>query len=343
MPERAENTRPKTPWDGSIYNLRIVGMGRTSIVFAVDSSRVIKVPIRSSFCLKAIDQEREVYRRLEKDKSIYVLSCHDPDFSSGILLEKCVGSVRDRLRLMGQGDGIYPAIGSEHALAHAERWAYQAAQGLAFVHDHGIIQADGKCTSPGICAYPRALPPMSLYAERTLSKVGCHNMLLDEQNNLKLADFSGSSIENTNYRTLVIYDLRSRLSTHNKPDRLSDLFALGCALYEMAKGHLPYHDLPPKQVQHCFSHNQYPPLGELRQKVWEVAEAIEGCWNVKTRGGFTSAKDVAAVLKLRYKSMDEIVGRGHLAKPQWVRVNGYVADPSLLEKEEAQWKPWSFQ
>ncbi|KAK7947032.1 uncharacterized protein PG986_011353 [Apiospora aurea] len=275
---------PTIQWDGNVYGLTVIGQGGTAIVFSIDEETAIKVPIPSPFGLQAIAQEREIYRLFkEQSKSAYVIDCIDPKHDSGVLLEKCVGSVRGRLRQMRQGENGYPKIYSDDALAIAGRWAYQAAQGLAYIHSHGVIQADD-------------------------AKVGCHNMLLDKHDNLKLADFSGSSIEHTVYRALVTYDLRSRLSNFDEPDKASDLFALGSAIYEMATGSLPYPNMSPRQVQQRLFRKIFPSLEDLEQRVPEIAAAIRGCWNVKTPKGFTSAEEVVSVLQVRYKTSNHQIG-----------------------------------
>ncbi|KAK7974439.1 hypothetical protein PG989_016287 [Apiospora arundinis] len=273
-------------WEGNIYDLQAIGQGGTAIVFSIDDYRAIKVPISSPFGLQAIEQEREIYRLFERKRSEHVIACLNPEHKSGVLLEKCVGSVRGRLRQMQRGDAGCDAINSKQALALARRWAYEAAQGLAYIHRQGVIQAD----------------------------VGCHNMLLDREGILKLADFSGSGIENTQYRALVIYDPRSRLSNLDQPDKASDLFALGSAMYEMATGHLPYPRLSTKQVQQRLFGKQFPDLEELRGKAPEIAEAIRGCWNVKRPGGFTSADEVVRVLGLRYNNFPQY--RVDTSRPQ---------------------------
>ncbi|KAK7973149.1 Protein kinase-like domain protein [Apiospora saccharicola] len=137
MPKPAKP--PPKPWDGNIYGLQNIGHGATALVFAVDDRWVVKVPIPSPFGLQAIEQEREIYRRLGTNGSKHVISCRNPDHSSGILLERCTGSVRDRLREMRQADGSIP----RESLVQVGRWAYQAAKGLAYIHEHNVIQADG--------------------------------------------------------------------------------------------------------------------------------------------------------------------------------------------------------
>jgi serine/threonine protein kinase len=59
------------------------------------------------------------------------------------------------------------------------RWATQAARGLTFLHNHGVVQAD-------VC---------------------CYNMLLSLDRQLKLCDFSGCSIDGK--PSMVNYQLQS--------------------------------------------------------------------------------------------------------------------------------------
>lgn len=132
--------------DIDVYGLQAIGQGGAAIVFSVDDSTAIKVPIPSPFGLKAIEQEREIYRLFQeksRSQSQYVITCISTTHMAGVILEKCVGSVRGRLRLMKKGGNGYPEIDSDEALDQAGCWAYQAARGLAYIHSHGVIQADG--------------------------------------------------------------------------------------------------------------------------------------------------------------------------------------------------------
>ncbi|KAK6857199.1 proliferating cell nuclear antigen [Apiospora arundinis] len=267
-PSRSTKSSTTEPCD-SIYDLELIGQGGTGLVFKVNDRSVIKVPITSSFGLQAIERERQIYRRLRKRPSNYVVQCLDAEHRSGLFLERCIGTVRGRLRQMLSGGSAFPKINSDDALDLAGRWAYQAAEGLAHIHRYNIIQAD----------------------------VGCHNMLLDQEGNLKLADFSGSSMtDKPDSQALIIYDIRSRMPNVYEPDHASDMFALGSAIYEMVTGHLPYPTLAEKEVQRLFYQRRFPELDRL-ELFKSIANAIRGCWLVNTEGGFISAKDVANELR----------------------------------------------
>ncbi|KAK8092964.1 hypothetical protein PG999_014551 [Apiospora kogelbergensis] len=256
----------------SMCDLEIIGQGGSGLVFSVTHTTVIKVPIPSPFGLQAFQRERDIYQRFRKRPSEYVVECRDTEHSSGLFLERCVESVRSRLRRMRSGDNGFPKIGDEDALALTRRWAYQAAEGLAYVHSQRVIQAD----------------------------VGCHNMLLDRRDDLKLADFSGSSITDMpDCPALVTYDTRSRLPNIDEPNRASDLFALGSAIYEMATGDLPYPSLPAREVQRLFFQREFPNLD--RPGICPaIAQVIRRCWLVDTPAGFKSTKEVARELRCYY-------------------------------------------
>lgn len=125
-------------------------------------------------------------------------------------------------------------------------------------------------------------------------------MLLDRRDDLKLADFSGSSITDMpDCPALVTYDTRSRLPNIDEPNRASDLFALGSAIYEMATGDLPYPSLPAREVQRLFFQREFPNLD--RPGICPaIAQVIRRCWLVDTPAGFKSTKEVARELRCYY-------------------------------------------
>ena len=84
------------------------------------------------------------------------------------------------------------------------RWSIQTAQGLAFIHSRNVLQSD----------------------------IGCHNILLDHQKDVKFYDFAGSLIDGEPPET--ISGIRY-LPCHGDDDTTinTKTFAPGSTLYEI--------------------------------------------------------------------------------------------------------------
>jgi len=96
----------------------------------------------------------------------------------------------------------------------ALRWSIQTAEALAYIHTKNVLQGD----------------------------IGCHNLLLDNDDNVKLCDFAGSSIDGS--KPYVGYCKGFRRPTED-PDKISigdELFALGSTIYEIWTTRRPYQE-----------------------------------------------------------------------------------------------------
>ena len=116
-------------------------------------------------------------------------------------------------------------------------------------------------------------------------------MLLDEHDNLKIADFSGSVIQSAGdmeQSALVSYDVRSQLPYAKTASIETDLFALGSAVYEMVTGHLPLDEVPDRLVRQRFMRRQWPEMKQIRRANSRLSSTMMGCWEVR----FTSAQKV---------------------------------------------------
>jgi len=156
----------------------------------------------------------------------------------------------------------YPSA-NEISLQRKLRWLTQAATGYQHLHDCNIIHAD----------------------------VGCHNMIITNEDNLKLIDFEGCSIDGG--QNDACYEWFSYKRSVPEVTRKTDIFAFGCAFYEVMTGLQPYHELRnsapgTNQVQLLYADNSFPdvtfvPLGRL----------ILRCW----RGDFDSMNEVIQELE----------------------------------------------
>lgn len=247
---------PSLP-DLSVRGLEWLGAGISGLVFALDDHTVLKKAPTSAnlFC------ERESLLDHVIERSIYERLGHHPRICEykypvrrGLVLERLKGPLRARLvELANRGE----TPSHEQAL----KWSIHAAEGLAYTHQRAVLQAD----------------------------VGCHNLLLDQHDNVKLCDFAGSSIDGK--PATVCYQLRSQsaIDTGQTVTVQSELFALGSTIYEIWTSRQPYQDETDDAVRRYYEDQRFPDLEGL-----PPAEIIKKCWFAS----YSSAMDVVADLKL---------------------------------------------
>lgn len=128
-----------------------------SIRFTSDDPKFIitrRPEVSDDFVRQAFSIELRAYERLGNHPRIAMVR---ETTEKSIVLERgeCL-----RRRIQSQS---HEAI----ALLTKLQWAQEAADGIRYIHDRGIIQAD----------------------------VGCHNMILDWSGHVKIIDFAGSGID----------------------------------------------------------------------------------------------------------------------------------------------------
>lgn len=139
------------------------------------------------------------------------------------------------------------------------RWVNQAAIGLAFIHEKGVIHCD----------------------------IHPNNLLLDENLDLKFCDFGGSVFEEWDGEAMESLRYCSPRDPPFTPTVRSDIFALGSAMYFIMSGHDPYDDRPDDEVRRLFSRNIFPDVTE-----YYCGSVIEGCW----KGSFDDVQQVVNCL-----------------------------------------------
>ena len=137
-------------------------------------------------------------------------------------------------------------------------WLRQAAEGYQHSHDCNIIHGD----------------------------VGCHNIILTREGYLKIVDFEGCSIDGEPADSC--YEWFSYRPSIPRVDRRTDIFAFGCAIYEVMTGRPPYHELEAsndsyQQVEQLYTNHRFPDVTSL-----PLGVLMQSCWH----GDFTSMSEV---------------------------------------------------
>ena len=232
-----------------LYAMPYIGGGASGWIYALDDNNVIKVATGSNHSDQDLEIECRIYERLRGHPRILRFRVE----SRGLILERLVCPLREHLLdLHRQGD-----IPSDETLT---KWTRQILNGLWYIHSRGVLQAD----------------------------IGCHNLLLDKNDNLKFCDFGGSSIDGE--APTVRHERRGRHPTIEGPNLATELFALGTTLYEISTAEPPYPQLRSATgiVQNLYAAGAFPSVDHLM-----FGEIILKCW----KGYYESTVDIAFELQ----------------------------------------------
>lgn len=137
------------------------------------------------------------------------------------------------------------------------RWLQEAAEGTRYMHYKGIVHAD----------------------------VGCHNWIIVD-GRLKIIDFEGCSIDGK--EAASCYEWFSYKESVPAVSQQTDIFAFGCAIYEVITGRQPHHDLSESDdrmacIKQLYAENRYPQVENM-----PLSDLMEGCW----QGSFNSMEEI---------------------------------------------------
>lgn len=130
-----------------------------------------------------------------------------------------------------------------------DQWIEMAVAAISLVHSTGVVHAD----------------------------ISARNFLVADDLSIKLCDFSGSAMGDQ--PTLVGEEDRYCMAPDLPRSAITDLFALGCLIYEITTGVRPYDEIPDdeiERVEHFYSSGQYPSLEGNPYK-----GIIYNCWTCR--------------------------------------------------------------
>ncbi|KAH8425842.1 uncharacterized protein LDX57_003586 [Aspergillus melleus] len=214
---------------------QFISGGITGIVELLDDGTALKSPFPDS------DIESHVLDIAKKATIYRRIGPHKR-------LVQLLGHSRDGLVLEYMGNGDLKTYLQTHSSIPTNlklKWAYQAAEAVELIHRNGLIRCDVK---------PR-------------------NFLLDAALDIKVIDFSGSSLDGS--KPASGEGTRFFLPRHwaAQPTVATDLFALGSTLFELFQGSSPYEEVPSDELQRLYREQEFPDVSDMI-----CGPVIKQCW-----------------------------------------------------------------
>lgn len=247
----------------SFKNLEYIAAGLSGIVYSFKDDD--RIVLKQYYEVDDGKTERQAYHRLGSHRHVarYL----------GCLEDGCIFLERGQpLRKMCEQSDA-----KEISLSRKLRWMTHAARALLHIHSKGIVHAD----------------------------VGTHNMILLRnclgRDVLKIIDFAGASIDGE--QAYACYEWFSYRVSEPDVSIQTDIFALGCAMYQIVTGKCPHHELAKnenkmREVQELYRNGQFPAVEHL-----PLGDIMQSCWDVK------------------FKSMDDLLRALKVAKRRHVKTN----------------------
>ncbi|OJJ49119.1 hypothetical protein ASPZODRAFT_129524 [Penicilliopsis zonata CBS 506.65] len=145
------------------------------------------------------------------------------------------------------------------------RWVQNAIMAVAHLHHHGIIHAD----------------------------ISPRNFLVADDLTIKLCDFGGSGIGEL--QSLVAEECYQSPGPRRTVE--TDLFALGCLVYEFAAGSPPYADIEWEEIGRRYKRREFPSLDHALYR-----DIIRKCWTFQYTKADQTLRDLEQQEKPRTDS-----------------------------------------
>jgi serine/threonine protein kinase len=201
--------------------------------------------------------EHKAYRLFETvGESLYILKCIDYNHPQGLIFERLDSrSIAERL------------LEERFLCAITIPWARQLALGLEYLHKNEIIHAD----------------------------LTCRNLLVDEDGNLKIIDFAGSSVHGS--KAVSCCGVHSRFRTRGPRTVKDDIFAYGSSVYHLGTGTLPYAEKSDSEVAVLFEKGKFLTVKGIFAEKW-VGVIIMKCWRQEYTAVSEIIKDIDMYTKM---------------------------------------------
>lgn len=215
----------------------LISGGITGIVELLDDGTALKAPFPGEEIenhIQDIAKEASIYHRIGPHPRLVRMLGHSRE---GLVLEYMKNGDLKTYLQTHESDSIPTSL--------KLKWACQVAEAVDLLHRNGVIHSDIK---------PR-------------------NLLLDAAFDVKIIDFSGSSLDGS--KPTSGEGTRFYLPRHwrEQPTVATDLFALGSTLYAIFQGVSPYEELPSDEVERLFTRKEFPDISGI-----PCGQVIKQCW-----------------------------------------------------------------
>lgn len=247
-----------------IDKYELLDKGYTAIVYRIPGTQNVCKSFPETSAKTHFLAEKEAYERFTArghPATILKYFGVDDQVPFGIVLELAPkGTLYDYIRFNHRNPPLRKTL---------HRWARQAAEALAFSHSCGVLHSD----------------------------IHCVNFLLDENLDLKVADFAGASIDGG--KSWSTYRLTHRLFGPNGNDNkkitvASEIFAFGSALHYMVRGHDIFPELHYEQnreeIIQRLRERKLPPTNPLSA----LGNVIRKCWALEYEAMVNIVEDIDA-------------------------------------------------
>jgi serine/threonine protein kinase len=225
---------------------KFISGGLSGIVELLPSGLIIKSPWpgeQRHDSIRQIANEFQIYKHLGPHRRLVPVKGYTAE--GELLMENMPnGNLAEYLRTHSE------AISMSQRL----QWAWDAAEGLLFLHLNGVMHRDVK---------PK-------------------NFLLDATFGLRIADFASSSLNGSHVSASGSTRFSLPRRAGEQATTRSDVFGLGSTTYEIMTGKSPYGELDSDEVVRLFKAKDFPAITGT-----PCDEFIQQCWN----GEITSAQE----------------------------------------------------
>ena len=249
---------------------RPIAFGSAGTICQVSDGEVVKAPLKHNFevcseeVIKSIQNEEDFSELcINREKVIYNSLPKYPNILDFIAITE--QGLRFPFMRLGNLRDYMQSHNNQLDSYIRDQWITSAASAIAILHSNGVVHAD----------------------------ISTRNFLVADDLSIKLCDFSGSKIGDL--EPFVEEEDRYRMSPWTARSKMTDIFALGCLIYEISTGLRPYHEIDDEhyeEIERRYAAQEFPCLDGIRYQ-----DIIYKCWTSQYAGVDQIVQDISSCIE----------------------------------------------